>query len=107
LALAVLSSFTPASLALAVDAGDTGAFLAVSGVGKRTASRIILELKGKLEPDWSLGPATAGDRDVIDALTALGYSDVEARQAVAASPKDDSLAMDERVRDALQHLAGT
>ena len=107
LALSVLSRFTPAELASAVDAGDTGAFLAVSGVGKRTASRIILELKGKLEPDWSLGPATPGDRDVIDALTALGYSDTEARQAVAAIPKDESLPMDERVREALQRLAGT
>jgi Holliday junction DNA helicase RuvA len=107
LALAVLSRFTPGSLALAVDEGDSGAFLAVSGVGKRTASRIILELKGKLDPDWSLGPVTAGDRDVIDALTALGYSDTEARQAVAAIPKDDSLTMDERVREALQRLAGT
>ncbi len=107
LALSVLSRFTPGSLAAAVDDGDSDAFLAVSGVGKRTAGRIILELKGKLEPDWALGPATPGDRDVIDALTALGYSDTEARQAVAAIPKDDSLSMDERVRDALQRLAGT
>ena len=107
LALAVLSRFTPAALASAVDEGDTGAFLTVSGVGKRTASRIILELKGKLELDWVLGPSEAGDRDVVDALTALGYSETEARQAVAAIPKDDSLPMDERVRDALQRLAGT
>ena len=52
-------------------------------------------------------PGAVGDRDVIDALTALGYSDTEARQAVAAIPKDDSLTMDERVREALQRLAGT
>ena len=106
LALSVLSRFAPATLAEAVDEGDVGAFLTVPGIGKRTASRIILELKGKLEVDWSHSPTAAGDRDVIDALTALGYSDTEARQAVAAIPKDDSLNMDERVRGALQHLSG-
>lgn len=107
LALSVLSRFAPATLAEAVDEGDVGAFLTVPGIGKRTAGRIILELKGKLAVDWSHSPTAAGDRDVIDALTALGYSDTEARQAVAAIPKDDSLSMDERVRGALQHLSGT
>ena len=105
-ALAILSVMSAEALASAILSGDAIAITKAQGVGKRTASRIILELKGKLEPDWALGHATPGDRDVIDALTALGYSDTEARQAVAAIPKDDSLSMDERVRDALQCLAG-
>ena len=49
LALAIMSRFTPDSLALAVSVADTDAFSAVSGVGKKTASRIVLELKGKLD----------------------------------------------------------
>ena len=66
-ALSVLSRFTPSELAAAVSAGDADAFTAVPGVGKRTASRILLELKGKLEGDWAVpgrggGRAGPGDR---------------------------------------------
>jgi Holliday junction DNA helicase RuvA len=106
LALAVLSRFAPSSLAAAVDAADTAALSTVSGVGKRTASRIILELKGKLDLDWGGAPAGPLDADALDALVALGYSDTEARRALAAVPADGAASMEDRVRDALQHLAG-
>jgi Holliday junction resolvasome RuvABC DNA-binding subunit len=46
------------------------------------------------------------DIDALDALVALGYSDTEARQALAALPADGAASMEDRVRDALQHLAG-
>ena len=106
-ALSVLSRFTPSDLAAAVSAGDTDAFTGVPGVGKRTASRILLELKGKLEGDWAVpAEAVAGQGEVIEALTALGYSAAEAREAVAALPRGDSRSLEERLRDALQRMSG-
>ncbi len=104
-ALSVLSRFTPSELAAAVSAGDADAFTAVPGVGKRTASRILLELKGKLEGDWAVpAEAVAGQGEVMEALTALGYSAAEAREAVAALPRGDSLSLEEKLREALQRM---
>ena len=103
-ALNVLSRFTPASLAAAVSAGDTGAFTGVPGVGKKTASRILLELKGKLEGDWAVPSDAIGQGDVVDALTALGYSAAEAREAVSALPKGDSMPLEDKLRLALQRM---
>lgn len=106
LALAVLSRFTPGTLATAVDDGDARAFSAVPGVGNRTASRIILELKGKLDLDWSETPAASGDIDAVEALVALGYSDTEARRALASLSRDSALNTEDKIRLALQNLAG-
>ena len=104
-ALSVLSRFTPSELAAAVSAGDADAFTAVPGVGKRTASRILLELKGKLEGDWAVpAEAVAGQGEVIEALTALGYSAAEAREAAGALPRGDSLSLEEKLREALQRM---
>ena len=104
-ALSVLSRFTPSELAAAVSAGDADAFTAVPGVGKRTASRILLELKGKLEGDWAVpAEAVAGQGEVIEALTALGYSAAEAKEAAGALPRGDSLSLEEKLREALQRM---
>ena len=107
LALAVLSSLAPEALAMAITAGDAEALGRAPGVGKRTAARIILELKGKLEEEWGM-PTTvseeAGD-DVLAALLSLGYSPSEARRATVSLPRDSSLSVEERVRLALQSLA--
>ena len=104
-ALGVLSTFTPQSLAEAVRSGDVEAFGRVPGVGKKTASRIVLELKGKLDGDWAVPSDVPGDTDVVDALTALGYSMYEAREAVSSLPSGDSKTIEEKVRLALQSLA--
>ena len=106
-ALSVLSALAPDSLALAVDSGDADAFKSVPGVGKRTANRIILELRGKL--DFDLAAAGADQRDdvdVIDALTALGYTASEARRALASVESAETLPVEEKVRLSLQQLAG-
>ena len=103
LALAMLDRFSPQALSQAVDAGDTRALSTVPGVGRRTASRIILDLKGKLVFESQDAP-TALDSDLVDALTALGYADSEAREALSAT---DAAASDEdRIRAALEALAG-
>ena len=106
-ALNVLSALAPESLALAIDSGDTDAFKGVTGVGKRTANRIILELRGKLDFDVGVAaPARQDDADVIDALTALGYTASEARLALAGLPTDEELPVEEKVRLSLGQLAG-
>ena len=103
-ALSVLSRFTPESLAATVSSGDTDAFAGVSGVGKKTASRIVLELKGKLDGVWAVPAGAGGDEDVIEALTALGYTAAEARDAVASLPPADSASLEDRLREALQQM---
>lgn len=105
-ALSILSIFEPEALAAAVESGDIKSFTAVPGVGRKTASRILLELKGKLELDWS-GPGTPTlDSDALDALVALGYSMVEAREALSGLVEDGSPSTEDKVRMALQQLAG-
>lgn len=107
LALAIMSRFTPDSLALAVSTADTDAFSTVSGVGKKTASRIVLELKGKLDGDWAIAPdASAAGSDLIDALTALGYTANEAREAAMSLPRGSNGPLEEQVRLALQKFSG-
>ena len=106
LALAMLGRFSPQDLARAIEEGDTKALSTVPGVGRRTASRIVLELKGKLELDFgdgASGPASALDPTLVDALTALGFGDSEAREALTAT--DASLPDDERIVEALARLA--
>jgi Holliday junction DNA helicase RuvA len=106
-ALSVLSALAPESLALAVESGDTDAFTSVPGVGKRTASRILLELRGKLDFDLTAaGAVHRDDADVVDALTALGYTALEARRALASLPSGEELPVEEKVRLSLGQLAG-
>jgi Holliday junction DNA helicase RuvA len=108
LALSLLSSLSPEALAQAIVKEDAEALTAAPGIGKRTAARVVLELKGKLEQEWALVAAAPGDTrgEALEALLSLGYSPAEARRAVAALPADASLSVEEQVRQALQHLAG-
>ena len=108
LALSILSTMTTDALALAIDSADPGAFKGVSGVGTKTANRIVLELKGKLDwqPVASVHAPAAGHSDLVDALTALGYTVQEASAAVSALPEDAPDSLEERLRIALQDAAG-
>lgn len=106
-ALALLSSLDPARLQTAIVTGDTAALLSAQGVGNRTASRIILDLKGKLEDAEFAEIGFSGDADgqVIAALTALGYSPAEARAAAATPAVAAESEVDDRIRVALQQFA--
>ncbi len=105
-ALSVLSSMSPDSLALAVAAGDIDSLKGVSGVGTRTANRIVLELKGKLDAELRIAAGGPADDDLVQALTALGYSVSEVTDAVASLPAGADLSLEERVRLCIQHLGG-
>ncbi len=105
--LAIVSSRPVADLQLAILQGDDAVLTAVSGVGKRLAGRIVLELKEKVDAAGSAATSDGGgEAEVVAALEALGYSSKEgrdaARAAVSALPPDASL--EERVKEALGSL---
>ena len=107
LALALLSALEPGALQMAIGAGDAAALAGAPGVGRRTANRIILELRGKVEDiegDGFTAPSGA-DGEVLAALSALGYSASEAKAAVDALPNSEGLSVEDKIRMALQQFA--
>ena len=103
LALAVLSGLSPERFALAVASEDTGTLSSISGVGKKTAGRIVLELKGKFDKE-GLGLPYPHE-DVRSALLGLGFSVAEAARAMAALPDPSDLPLEDRLKIALKHLS--
>jgi Holliday junction DNA helicase RuvA len=112
LALSILSAHSPASLQRAVLADDIEALVLVPGVGRKTAARLLIELKARLDlPDLGVEPATAvrdgaGVRaEVRAALAGLGYGPEEVRQVLQSVPAEG--ATEEVLRAALRELAAT
>lgn len=106
-ALAVLSTLSPDALREAVVREEPGILCRVPGVGSKTARAIIFHLRDKLA---ALGVRAAPlltdqDAEVIAALTALGFSIVEAQTALQSLPRDEGMSLEERVRRALAYLA--
>ncbi len=107
LALALLSSQDIGALQVAIASGDATALSAAPGVGRRTANRIILELRGKvdaIEGDGIVASSSA-DGEVLAALSALGYSASEVKAAVDAIPNAEDLTVEDKIRLALQQFA--
>jgi holliday junction DNA helicase RuvA len=117
-ALALLSIHSPIALRRAVATEDTAALTLVPGVGIKTASRLLIELKTRLDFDFDLpelasvghggggGGAPSSPRsEVRVALAGLGYGAEEVRDALGRLPEDGSL--EDLLRSALRHLAGT
>jgi holliday junction DNA helicase RuvA len=105
-ALSVLSGMSVADIAQAVTAQDAARLVKVPGIGKKTAERLLLELKGRFGPDLgvaSAGAASDAQSDILQALVALGYSDKEAAASVKALPKD--VGVSEGIKLALKALA--
>ena len=106
-ALAVLSGLSVEDLARAIAAQDAARLTKVPGIGKKTAERLVLELRDKL-PAVAGAPRTEASparEDVVNALLALGYNDREAQAAVRELPAE--LALADAIRQALKHLART
>jgi Holliday junction DNA helicase RuvA len=99
-ALAILSGSTPSDLKRAIALEDTSRFVAIPGIGKKTAERVVLELKEKIGPIGSLPGAPEHELVARDALVELGYSMLEAERALAST--DPDAAPEERVRQALR-----
>jgi len=107
LALSILSTLPPDAIRLAVANDEPGLLTRVPGIGPKSAKKILFHLKDKMGVSELEGvgvvPITDEDAEVIEALTALGYSIVEAQRAVQAIPKDVT-GVEGRLRAALAQL---
>lgn len=109
LALAILSSLTPDAIRRAVFHEQAEIFSRVPGVGKKTAQKILLQLQDKIKPEAGLERVGFGgelETEILDALTALGYSVVEAQAAIQAIPRDTPQDLETRLRMALAYFSG-
>ncbi|MBI3963930.1 MAG: Holliday junction branch migration protein RuvA, partial [Candidatus Kerfeldbacteria bacterium] len=103
LGLGVLSLASVPKLKAAIANGDAAQLTKVSGIGKKTAERIIVDLREKMGGEGGLPQLHAEDVDAIDVLMRLGYTQVEAREAIRHLPEDVH-GTEERVRAALASL---
>jgi Holliday junction DNA helicase RuvA len=105
MALSVLSGLSVAELAQAITLQETGRIVKVPGIGKKTAERLLLELKGKLGADIGVHVSVSSEAqlDILQALVALGYSDKDAALALKALPKD--VGVSDGIKLALKALA--
>ena len=106
-ALAMLGTVTPDAMRQAVRQDQPSLLTRVPGIGTKTAKAIIFHLKDKIVPaGLESAPALSDtDADVIAALTALGFSLVEAQAALQSLPPDADLTVEEQVRQALSYFA--
>lgn len=103
-ALAILSLASPAAFSRAVHDGDLAYLTKVSGIGKKSAEKIILELRDKLSADEGGEAGSAADTDVLEALRSLGYSLNESRDALKHIPAECT-ETGARIREALRYLS--
>jgi holliday junction DNA helicase RuvA len=105
-ALSILSGMSVADIAQAVAKQDAGRLTKIPGIGKKTAERLLLELKGKLGDALATGGVSVSNdnqSDILQALVALGYSDRDAGLALKALPAD--VGVSEGIKLALKALA--
>ncbi|NTV62283.1 MAG: Holliday junction branch migration protein RuvA [Oscillochloris sp.] len=109
-ALSLLSSGAPEEIRAAVAQGDTARLSRVPGIGKKTAERLVLELKGKIDlkglptPSGATPAASALNSDLANLLVSLGYSAAEAGAAIGALPSDAPEDLESRLRLALRYF---
>ena len=105
-ALSILSGLSVADLSLAISMQESARLVKVPGIGKKTAERLLLELKGKMGADMtggSLFATNASQNDILQALLALGYSEKEAALTLKSLPPD--VGVSEGIKLALRNLA--
>ena len=116
-AASILSAFSAEDLRYAIYAGDIKTISKAPGIGKKTAERLVLELKDKVELDYQadtllgqLADETVGStepnnrKDAIDALTALGYSSMDAAKAVKQADPNADMGAEDILKAALKYL---
>jgi Holliday junction DNA helicase RuvA len=105
-ALSILSTMPVDSLESAIASGNVDLLTRIPGIGRKTASRLVLEMKGKLDLVAAAGitatPSAASE--VVEALSGLGYSPAEIQSALSGLPKDQELGVEEMVLLALKRL---
>ncbi len=103
-ALGIMSLAAIDMIKSAIVSEDPSVFTKVSGIGRKTAERVIVELKGKLKDEASSAPVAREHSDALDALIALGYREQEARDALKSVPKDTANLQD-KIKIALKSLS--
>ncbi|MCD6300281.1 MAG: Holliday junction branch migration protein RuvA [Dehalococcoidales bacterium] len=109
LALAMLSAMSVEKLTMAIATGNAALLTEIPGIGKKVASRLILELKDKIAAGGTGAPVVElaqENTEVVAALTSLGYSVSEASRAVATLPSSE-LPLEEKIKLALQYFGGS
>jgi Holliday junction DNA helicase RuvA len=105
-ALSILSAMQPDALENAIASGNVDLLTRVPGIGKKTASRLVLELKGKLDLMAAVGiiasPTAASE--VVEALGGLGYTGAEIQAALSGLPKDEEMSTEDMIMFALKRL---
>ena len=107
LALAMLSAMNIERLTMAIATSSTDLLTEISGIGKKMANRLILELKEKIGAGWITAPAVQlaeENAEVVAALTSLGYSVAEATRAVGSLLPDSKLSLEDKVKQALAYF---
>lgn len=105
MACTILSRLSVGDLSVAIDAGNADLLATVPGVGKKTAARLIVDLRGKLPSNNSVSRSgSSGEPDVIEALQSLGYTIGEATLALSQLPPRTSESVEDRILRALQQL---
>lgn len=107
LALGILSNLSPDALRGAIASGNVDLLTHVPGIGKRTAGRLVVELRGKMGPASAEGPVlpTAESSELVGALSNLGYTPAQIQVALRTLPADASLSLEDRIILALRYLA--
>ena len=100
--LAILATMTPDQLRMAVVSGDTAALTAVPGIGKRSAEKLMVELRPKMEASINTTTGSGPMSDVREALSGLGYGPDEIRDTLATMPHD--LPIEDLLKRSLQQL---
>jgi len=111
LALALLSSTSAEMLRLAISQEDVDLLTRVPGIGRKIASRLILEMKGRIDLSRlglsGVAPLPREQAELLEVLTSLGYSQAEARAALASLPAEaKDLPLEERIRLVLRYFGG-
>lgn len=107
-ALSILSATSVDSLRLAIASGNVEMLTRIPGIGAKTAGRIVLELKGKIDVTslrTADSEAAVDDSDVLAALINLGYSPAEAQAAIRSCPRDGKSTVEDRIVAALRYFA--
>ena len=102
-ALGILSSAPPNEIRAAIAQGNLEILSGIKGIGKKTAQRLVLELKGKIELGEEISELSPLDGEVAATLINLGYSAAEAQRAARAAP---GVTLEDKLRAALQYLGG-
>ncbi len=107
-AISILSATPLDSLYTAIALGNPEILTRIPGIGAKTAGRIVLELKGKIDPNYAASRPSElanADTEVLAALTNLGYSVVEAQTALRSLPADGNLSTEDKILQALRYFA--